>query len=229
MRQATVRTVYEILYVRESVTETEHCHETGCLNFSFRPEQIYGRGKSPVACVTCSGPHCDYEQPSSQISLQGTIMLLVKITESGVEEPTSFSILQKRAHPGPNPPVGLLWPLTTPLWTTFSFRRSRLHSWTGVTGCSHLEGAHQQSADGVYYAPRSIQSVVTACDLRSRFVAVLLRCSNTSLLATRKVGRVFFCCPSRLRGHRSHPWIVLRFYRLCFVFNQLCGQDVMCT
>jgi hypothetical protein len=63
-----VRTVYEILYVGESVSETGHCHKTVGLNFSFRPEQIYGRGKPPVACVTCSGPHYNYEQNYSQIS-----------------------------------------------------------------------------------------------------------------------------------------------------------------
>ena len=32
-----MRTVYEILYVGESVTETEYCHKAECLNFLFRP------------------------------------------------------------------------------------------------------------------------------------------------------------------------------------------------
>jgi hypothetical protein len=140
----------------------------------------------------------------------------------------SSGILHMRAHPDPHPQVGLLWHHLRHCEPPFRSAVQQ-HSWTGVTGCSQLEGAHQQSADKVYYAPRPIQSAVTACDLRSTFVGVLLRCSNTSLLAERKVGRVLFCCPSRLRDHRSHPWIVLRFYRLCFFFNQWCGQDVMCT
>ena len=63
-----MRTVYEILYVGESVSETGHCHWAEGLNFSFRPEQIYGRRKSSVACVTCIGHHYNYEQIYSQIS-----------------------------------------------------------------------------------------------------------------------------------------------------------------
>jgi hypothetical protein len=138
------------------------------------------------------------------------MLLLVKITESGVEDRTGFSILHRKAHPDPHPPDCQRWPLLRHCEPPF-LSTALLHSWTGVTGCSQLEGAHQQSADEVYYVLRSIQSAFNARDRRSRFVAVLQRCSNTSLVAERKIGRVLFCCTSRLRGHRSHPWVVLEF------------------